>query len=160
VALTRPRSIGEVVTTSPDPRVLPTVTHGFLTDPDGHDASALLAGVQLARELAGIDPIASLARLDEGHTRLESEEQLLDWLHGAVEGNFHPVGTCRMGRVDDPLAVVDGTGRVHGLGGLSIVDASIFPALPRANPHLTVLAMAMRLGDDLRTTGTADLGRA
>jgi choline dehydrogenase-like flavoprotein len=48
------------------------------------------------------------------------------------------------------MAVVDGVGRVIGVEGLRVIDASILPGLPRANTHLTVLAVAERLADDLR----------
>ena len=54
----------------------------------------------------------------------------------------HVSSTCRMGRSDDPDAVVDGSGRVHGVAGLRIVDASIMPDSVRANIHATVLALA------------------
>jgi choline dehydrogenase-like flavoprotein len=46
-----------------------------------------------------------------------------------------------MGRSDDPLAVVDGAGRVHGIDGLSVADASIMPELPAAVPNLTCMAI-------------------
>ena len=53
-----------------------------------------------------------------------------------VAGMFHPVGTCRMGRADDPDAVVDTAGRVRGIGGLRVVDASIMPtAAARQHQH-------------------------
>jgi choline dehydrogenase len=57
----------------------------------------------------------------------------------------HPVGTCRMGPPDDPHAVVDPSGRVRGLEGLGVADASVMPAIPRANTHLPTLMLAERL---------------
>jgi choline dehydrogenase-like flavoprotein len=56
---------------------------------------------------------------------------------------YHGVGTCRMG-VDERSSVVDALGRVHGISGLRIVDASIAPVVPRTNTHLLVTAMAER----------------
>jgi 5-(hydroxymethyl)furfural/furfural oxidase len=55
-----------------------------------------------------------------------------------------------MGPVSDPLSVVDTEGRVHGMGGLRVVDASIFPTSPRANLHFTVVAVAEKLADAMR----------
>ena len=50
-----------------------------------------------------------------------------------------------MGRADDPRSVVDGRGRVHGIDGLCVVDASIMPTSVRSNTNLTVMAMAERI---------------
>ena len=55
-----------------------------------------------------------------------------------------------MGPATDPHAVVDHAGRVHGLAGLRVADASIFPTSPRANLHCTVVAVAEKLADDIR----------
>ena len=55
-----------------------------------------------------------------------------------------------MGRPEDPGAVVDGTGRVHGLDGLWVIDAAVIPRLPSANTHLAVIALAERLGEAFR----------
>ncbi len=63
-------------------------------------------------------------------------------------GQWHCCGTCRMGAAGDSDAVVDGaTGRVHGVGGLSVVDASIMPTAPRANLNLPVIMIAERMAD-------------
>lgn len=64
---------------------------------------------------------------------------------GAAVTFHHPAGTCRIGRSDDPLAVADECGRVLGVSGLHIGDASLFPCLPHANIHLAVLALAERM---------------
>jgi 5-(hydroxymethyl)furfural/furfural oxidase len=68
----------------------------------------------------------------------ESAEALLD----LVAPIFHPVGTCRMGRPSDPMAVVDASCRVHGIDGLRIIDSSIMPAIPRANTCIPTMMIA------------------
>jgi 5-(hydroxymethyl)furfural/furfural oxidase len=62
----------------------------------------------------------------------------------------HICGTCRMGAPDDPRAVVDPRGRVLGLEGLWVADASVFPEVPRANTNLPTIAAAERLSDLIR----------
>ena len=57
---------------------------------------------------------------------------------------FHPVGTCCMGPDTNPMAVVDPQGRVHGIEGLSVVDASIMPTIPAANTNLPTIMLAER----------------
>jgi choline dehydrogenase-like flavoprotein len=67
----------------------------------------------------------------------------------SVRGYYHPVGTCRMGHPEDTNAVVDGSGRVHGLANLVVADASIMPTIPRANTNVSVLALAEAIADSL-----------
>jgi 5-(hydroxymethyl)furfural/furfural oxidase len=55
--------------------------------------------------------------------------------------------TCRMGREDDPAAVTGSDGRVHGVGGLRIADASVFPAIPRANTNIPTIMTAEKIAD-------------
>ena len=65
--------------------------------------------------------------------------------------NYHPACSCKMGFADDPMAVVDQDGKVHGLEGLYIVDASIMPIIVRANTNLPTIAMAEKLAAALST---------
>ncbi len=62
-----------------------------------------------------------------------------------IAGVFHPAGTCCMGRADDPHAVVDTQGRVRGVAGLRVVDASVMPTLPRGNTNLPTLMVAEKM---------------
>ena len=74
-----------------------------------------------------------------------SRDELRAFARENVSTTFHPSSTCRMGPASEPGSVVDHQGRVHGLTGLRVVDASIFPAGPRANLHCTVVAVAEKL---------------
>jgi 5-(hydroxymethyl)furfural/furfural oxidase len=82
--------------------------------------------------------------------RLVQEDQLLDsWLRAHATGFFHPVGTCKMGSESDPSAVVDPGGRVHGIQGLRVADASVMPSTTRAPTHLTTIMIAEKMADSI-----------
>jgi 5-(hydroxymethyl)furfural/furfural oxidase len=76
-----------------------------------------------------------------------------DWLRDTVArrtfGMYHPAGTCRMGREEDQAAVVDARCAVHGVAGLSVVDASVMPTLVRGTMNLPVMMIAERAADAL-----------
>ena len=71
---------------------------------------------------------------------LDDDTAVDAWVRANVETAYHPAGSCRMGAVDDPLAVVDPECRVRGLTGLRVVDASIFPTLPNGNLNAPTIA--------------------
>ena len=78
---------------------------------------------------------------------MEDEEALEAFIRKATIGVWHASCSCRMGRDDDPMAVVDNQGRVRGLAGLRVVDASIFPVVPCANTNFPVLMTAEKIAD-------------
>ena len=78
---------------------------------------------------------------------LESDEALNLWMRRQVITAHHVSSTCRMGPADDETAVVDQYGRVRDTQGLRVVDASIMPEAVRANPNLTVIAVAEMAAD-------------
>jgi len=91
-------------------------------------------------------------RLD---TLLRDDQALTEFIGSGVGGVWHASGTARMGRADDPLAVTDGSGRVHGLSGLRVVDASIMPSIPRANTNTPTIMMAERIADLIKAEAAA-----
>jgi 5-(hydroxymethyl)furfural/furfural oxidase len=84
---------------------------------------------------------------------IADEEALADHIRNNVAGTFHPVGTCRMGRADDPDAVTDFAGRVRGVEGLRVIDASIMPTVPRGNTNIPTIMVAEKLSDALLREG-------
>jgi choline dehydrogenase len=79
--------------------------------------------------------------------RCRAQDEIDAWLKQNIESAYHPAGTCRMGPASDPMAVVDTAGRVHGIDGLRVVDASIFPSLPNGNINAPVIMAAEKLAD-------------
>lgn len=77
---------------------------------------------------------------------IDDDDRLAEHIRANAVGMFHPVGTCRMGAGDDRMAVVDAACRVHGIDGLSVVDASVMPAIPRGNTHFPTLMIAEKIG--------------
>lgn len=69
------------------------------------------------------------------------------WIRRNSWTYHHPVGTCAMGTSPEAGAVVDPSGRVHGIEGLFVIDASIMPDIPSANTHVPTVMVAERLGE-------------
>jgi len=78
---------------------------------------------------------------------MTDDEALEAFVRKATIGVWHASCTCRMGRADDPMAVVDTQGRVKGLQGLRVVDASIFPVVPCANTNFPTLMSAEKIAE-------------
>jgi 5-(hydroxymethyl)furfural/furfural oxidase len=78
-------------------------------------------------------------------TIARDDEALDEFVRNSVTGMAHHAGTCRMGRADDAGAVVDTAGRVHGVGGLRVVDASVMPWVPRGNTNIPTLMIAEKM---------------
>jgi choline dehydrogenase len=146
----KPASTGAVRLRSPDPQEPLEIELGFFSDPGGADLAVVVAGAELVRRFAATE---ALGRLLVGEARPGPEaatgEQLGAYTRDNVRGYFHGVGTCKIGPPEDPSAVVDTTGAVHGLERLYVCDASIIPAIPRANTNLTTIAVAERIAEQL-----------
>jgi 5-(hydroxymethyl)furfural/furfural oxidase len=77
------------------------------------------------------------------------DRKVEDWIHEGARGDWHACGTCKMGSVEDRSAVVDPEGRVYGVEGLRVVDASIIPTIPAANTNITTIMIAEKMADTL-----------
>jgi choline dehydrogenase len=146
VACMTPRSRGAVALHSPDPEREPKIEHHYLSDAEGHDRAVLREGLRTARMLAAQPELRDLlgAELRPGPA-IEGDAALEEWIDGAIEHYYHPVGTCAMGTDDDPLAVTDARGRVHGLENVFVADCSIMPIIPRANTNLPAVVVGERI---------------
>jgi choline dehydrogenase-like flavoprotein len=101
---------------------------------------------QAAVRDVAVEVLAATRPLDE----LDSDRAIDDWLTSTVTDYVHAAGTCRMGTPGDPAAVVDPSCRVIGFEGLRVCDASVMPDLPRANTHLTTVALAEGISRRMR----------
>jgi choline dehydrogenase len=141
-----PRSKGRVRITSADPEAPPSVEHCYLTDSDRYDLDALVDGVALARDLATKEPVRSLIGAETGpYLEHLAPDQLRRQIPLSSVHDYHPASTCKMGPSSDRDAVVDHSGKVHGLDNLFIADASIMPSVTWANTNLPTLAIAEKI---------------
>jgi choline dehydrogenase len=111
------------------------VERGFLHEPD--DLATIVEGLELAREVAARPPLARLLEIE----REPGAEGLDAYARRTLRNYFHPAGTCGIGRV------VNDRGRVLGIEGLVVADASVMPTIPRANTNVTTVAIAERLAE-------------
>lgn len=151
-AVMRVFSSGAVRLRSDDPNVDPTVDFAMLTDVRDRmrlrDCTRRM--IAIVRHPAVAEIAEEVVALSTPVDSLDSDRQIDSWLDASVTDYVHAVGTCRMGSADDPAAVVDTDGRVIGYDHLRVCDASVMPDLPKANTHLTTVAIAERLAAKMR----------
>ncbi|MCC7515792.1 MAG: hypothetical protein IT470_00460 [Pseudomonadales bacterium] len=146
VCVLRPKSRGHVHIRSTDPKVAPKIQYNYLTDED--DCRRIVEGIKWQRKIFAAAPFAEIATQEiMPGAHVQTDEQILQFARAEGGSVYHPVGTCKMGAADDPMAVVDHELRVHGLHALRVVDASIFPNLISGNTHAPVVAVAERAAD-------------
>jgi choline dehydrogenase len=136
---------GSVKITSPDARVHPAIRFNYLSTEQ--DRQEWLEAIAVARGILG-QP--AFEPYDGGETSpgpgVESEQQILDWVARDAETALHPSCTARMG-TDEGSVVDPRTMRVHGVAGLSVVDASVFPYITNANIYAPVMMVAEKAAD-------------
>ena len=142
-------SKGRVRLQSLDPNVQPELLFNLLQTEE--DLVRMREGVRAAVDLfrhPAFEPLVD-RRIEPLDSDLETDDSLELWLRREVTTAQHITGTCKMGPVSDPSAVVDQHGNVHGLEGLTIADASIMPDSVRANTNATTMMIGERIADFL-----------
>lgn len=155
VCVLRPHSRGTVGLSSAKPGDAPRIDPAFLSD--RRDLEALKAGARQMEQILQAEPLAPwrgkrLYPHDGSDAALEAD------IRARADTIYHPVGTCRMG--SDEMAVTDLAGRVRGINGLRIVDASLMPRLIGGNTNAPTIMMAEKIADEMRSAtraaGSAD----
>jgi predicted dehydrogenase (TIGR03970 family) len=143
-------SAGELRLQSTDPHVQPFLDYRYLEDE--FDRRRMREMVRRAVQLAKHEDFQSIIaeRMEPTDAELASDEALNEYLLREVTTGQHISGTCKMGPVSDPMAVVDQHGHVHGLQNLRVVDASIMPNCIRANTNVTTMMIGERIADFIR----------
>lgn len=106
--------------------------------------------MMLALEIGPIRARGLRAMAIDVEALLADGTRLRDFVRRRAGVVHHPVGTCRIGSANDPMAVVDSACRVRGIQGLRVIDASVFPTITRANTHFPVLMAAEKMADRVK----------
>jgi choline dehydrogenase-like flavoprotein len=140
----RPESKGHIHITAPDPHRPPAINFNFLSAPP--DAELTVKAIRVARAIMTAPAMAPLQLTEVAPgTDRTTDDEIIDWVKGAAETTYHPVGTCKMG--SDPMAVVDARLRVHGVDGLRVADASIMPTLTSGNTNAPSIMIGEKAAD-------------
>ncbi|THD32670.1 GMC family oxidoreductase N-terminal domain-containing protein [Pantoea sp. R102] len=144
--LLRPKATGEVTLRDNHASSLPVIDTQIFGHPD--DLARTLAGFRFARQVLAAAPIREM--VDEEifpGAEVTSDDAIGTHCRRMVKTGYHPVGTCRMGHDDDPLAVLHDDLRVRGVQRLRVVDASMMPNIISGNTNAVVMAVAHRAAE-------------
>ena len=134
-----PKSRGRISLSSPDPMAAPRIMANYLSHPD--DLPVLMNGLKLARRITMAPALARhIARETLPGPAIATDAQLEADIRARAETIYHPVGTCRMGL--DPASVTDPLGRVRGVEGLRVIDASLMPQIIAGNTNAPTMMIA------------------
>jgi choline dehydrogenase len=146
----RPESLGSIHIRSQDPKAQPAIRFNFLADPI--DQAAMTEGFRMIRRIVNTPPMDPLRGEEYSPgPQISTDEQILDYIRNNSQTAYHPVGTCRMGPAG-PKTVVDDKLKVHGLEGLRVADASIFPTMPSGNTNAPSIMVGEKMADILKSS--------
>ncbi|GAA1468011.1 GMC oxidoreductase [Nocardiopsis exhalans] len=141
-----PTSRGAVTLRSARPDAAPRIVHNYLTT--RQDRDSLLAGIRIALEIAAQPALADLLTGPFSDTPTGGlDADLLAWARRSGQTLYHPTSTCAIGAVVDPEL------RVFGVEGLRVVDASVFPTVPRGNTNAPTIMAAEKAADLVKASG-------
>ncbi|RWK43415.1 choline dehydrogenase [Mesorhizobium sp.] len=144
----RSKSRGSVTLRSPDPGSKPVIRFNYMSHPD--DWIEFRHCIRLTREIFGqsaFDPYRGKEISPGSH--VQSDDDLDAFIRDHAESAYHPCGTCKMGRKDDPMSVVDPQCRVIGVDGLRIADSSIFPRVTNGNLNAPSIMTGEKAADHI-----------
>ncbi|PYD50512.1 choline dehydrogenase [Komagataeibacter saccharivorans] len=145
----RSKSRGWVRLRSADPEDKPRIFFNYMSHPE--DWEDMRNCIRLTREIfaqPAFDPYRG-KEIQPG-AQCQTDEQMNDFIRDKVESALHPSCTCKMGRSDDPMAVVDAETRVIGVDGLRVVDSSIMPRITNGNLNAPTVMIAEKAADHIR----------
>jgi choline dehydrogenase len=136
-----PKSRGDIKIKSSNPLDLPDINPNFLSNQD--DINTLLASVKLAREVIKTKPLSDII-LEEvlPGKNVNDDNSLINYCKKMIKTNWHPVGTCKMGKENDPMAVLNSKLQVKGIDNLRVFDVSMMPNIVAANTNAPAMAIA------------------
>lgn len=153
----RSKSRGSVTLASKDPAAAPRILFNYMSHPE--DWQDFRRCIRLTREIFGQDAFAPYVDHEiQPGAQAQTDAELDTFIREHVESAYHPCGTCRMGRPDDPEAVVDPEARVIGVEGLRVADSSIFPRITNGNLNAPSIMVGEKVSDHL--LGRDPLSRA
>ncbi|MGB7242687.1 MAG: GMC oxidoreductase, partial [Sulfitobacter sp.] len=141
----KPTSMGHMQIRSPNPMDAPELHSNYLDTE--HDCAMMLAGTRLMRRIADAPALRSAIKTELlPGTDVKSDAQMAEYIRATSWTVFHQCSTCRMGS-DPNTSVVDPALRVHGVDGLRIADASIFPSIPTGNTNAPAIMVGEKAAD-------------
>lgn len=142
----KPKSRGQVVINSSDPKKPPHIQFNYLQHPD--DIQGFRDAVRLSREVIEQSALERYRGNEiQPGKNVVNDNDVDAFIRANVESAYHPCGSCKMGADNDADAVVDGRLRVRGIKGLRIVDSSVFPVIPNGNLNSPTIMLAERAAD-------------
>ncbi len=147
----KPKSRGRLKLRSTDPRQHPSLLFNYLSHED--DVLAMRQALRLTREVLAQEAFAPYrgSELSPG-SEVQTDADIDAFIRGAVETAYHPSCTCAMGTRGGTGGgtLVDAAGRVHGVGGLRVVDSSIMPEITNGNINAPTIMLAEKMADHIR----------
>ncbi|MGC9270171.1 choline dehydrogenase [Acidiphilium sp.] len=145
----RSRSRGWVRLRGADPAAAPSIVFNYMSDPE--DWVEMRACVRLTREIFAQEAFAPFrGREIAPGSGVVSDAEIDAYISRNVESAYHPCGTCRMGAVDDPMAVVAPDTRVIGVEGLRVADSSIMPRVTTGNLNAPTIMIGEKAADHIK----------
>lgn len=143
-----PKSRGEIRIQSSNPLDFPLINPNFLSHQD--DLDVILSGVKLARRVLKTKPLSDVIVKEflPGDSK-DSDEELVNYCKRMIKTNWHPVGTCKMGKDNDDMAVLNTKLEVKGVKNLRVFDVSMMPNIVAANTNAPAMAIADKATDML-----------